>query len=43
MVFGARQSLQIFRQNTWVLGKSRALSKSLYEIQHYLNSINKLQ
>ena len=38
----ARQSFQIFRQNTWFLEKNRALSKFLYGILHYLISIIKL-
>ena len=40
-VVGARQSFQIFRQNTWFL-ENRALSKFLYGILHYLISIIKL-
>ena len=39
---GARQSFQIFRQNTWFLENNRALSKLLYGISHYLISIVKL-
>ena len=40
-VAGARQSFQIFRQNTWFLEHNRALSKSLYGIFRYLISIIK--
>ena len=43
MVVGARQSFQIFRQNTWFLGKNRALSNFLYGILHYLISITRLK
>ena len=35
-IVGARQSFQIFRQNTWFLKNNRALSKFLYGILHYL-------
>ena len=35
----ARQSFQIFRQNTWFFENNRALSKVLYGILHYLISI----
>ena len=41
-VVGARQSIQIFRQNTWFLENNRALSKLLYGIWNYLISIIKL-
>ena len=41
-IVGARQSLQIFRQNTCCLENNRALSKFLYSILHYLTSIIKL-
>ena len=41
-IVGARQSFQIFRQNTWFLKKNRALSKFLYGILFYLISIIKL-
>ena len=41
-VVGARQSFQIFRQNTWFLENNRALSKFLYGILHYVISIIKL-
>ena len=41
-VAGARQSFQIFRQNTWFLESNRALSKFVYWILHYLVSIFKL-
>ena len=41
-IVGARQSFQIFRQNTWFLKNNRALSKFLYGILHYLISIIKL-
>ena len=40
-VVGARQSFQNFRQKTWFLKNSRALSKFLYDILHYLFSIIK--
>ena len=42
MVAGARQSFQIFRQNTWFLKYNRAFSKVLYWILHYLISTIKL-
>ena len=42
MVVGARQNFQFFRQKTWLLENSRALSKFLYEILHYLISFIKL-
>ena len=42
MVVGARQSFQIFRQNTWFLEKNTALSNFLYGILHYLISITRL-
>ena len=41
-IAGARQSFQIFRQNTWFLKSNRAMSKFLYDILHYLISIIKL-
>ena len=41
-IVGARQSLQIFRQNTWFLKSNRVLSKFLYGILHYVISIIKL-
>ena len=41
-VVGARQSFQIFRQNTWFLENNRALPKFLYGNLHYLISIIKL-
>ena len=41
-VVGARQSFQIFRENTWFLENKRALSNFLYGILHYLISIIKL-
>ena len=41
-VVGARQSFEIFRQNTWFLENNKALSKVLYGILHYLISIIKL-
>ena len=41
VVVGARQSFQIFRQNTWFLENKRVLSKSLYGTLHYLISISK--
>ena len=41
-IVGARQVLQIFRQNTCCLENNRALSKFLYGILHYLTSIIKL-
>ena len=31
-IVGARQSFQIFGQNTWFLENNRALSKYLYDI-----------
>ena len=43
MVFGARQSLQFFRQMTCFLGNNRTLSKFKYCILHYLISIIKLK
>ena len=43
MVFGACQNFQIFRQITWFLGNTRALSKFKYWILHDLISIIKLQ
>ena len=43
MVVGARQSFQIFRQNTWFLEKNTALSNFLYGILHYLISITRLK
>ena len=42
-VVGARQSFQIFKQNTWFLENNKALPKFLYGILHYLISIIKLQ
>ena len=36
MVVGARDSFHFFRQKTWFLENSRALSKFLFEILHYL-------
>ena len=39
---GARQSFQFFRQITWFLGNTRALSKFKYWILHHLISIIKL-
>ena len=41
-VVGARQSFQMFGQNTWFLKNNRALSKFLYGILNYLNSFIKL-
>ena len=41
MVFGARQSFQLFREITWFLGNKRALFKLKYWILHH--SIIKLQ
>ena len=41
-VVGARQNFEIFRQNGWFLENSRALSKFLYGILHYLINIIKL-
>ena len=41
-VVEARQSFQIFRQNTWYLINNRILTKLLYGILHYLISIIKL-
>ena len=43
MVVGARQSVQVFRQNIRLLESSRALSKFLYGVSHYLISIAKLE
>ena len=37
MVAGARQSFQIFRQNTWFLENNRVLSKFLYVTFALLN------
>ena len=42
-VVGAHQSFQFFRQITWFLGNTRALSKFKYWILHHLISIIKLQ
>ena len=42
-IVGARQSFQIFRQNTWFLENNRALSKIFYGILNYLISIIKLK
>ena len=42
MVVETFQSFQFFRQNTWLLENSRALSKFLYEILHYLISVAKV-
>ena len=40
MVDGARQSfLQFFRQNTWFLENKGVMSKFLFGIMNYLNSI----
>ena len=41
-VVGARQNVQIFRQNTCFLENNRALAKFLWGILHYLISIIKL-
>ena len=41
-VDGARQSFQFFRKSTWFLENSRALSKFLHGIWHYLIIITKL-
>ena len=41
-VVGARQSFQIFRQNTWFLENNRALPKLFYGILYYLISTIKL-
>ena len=41
-VVGARQSFQIFGQNTWFLQNNRDLSKFLYVILNSLVSITKL-
>ena len=38
MVVGARQSFQFFKQITWFLGNTRALSKFKYSILHHLIS-----
>ena len=43
MVVGARQSVQLFRQNIWLLESNRALSKFLYGVSHYIISIVKLE
>ena len=43
MVVRASQSFQFFRQNTWFLKNSRALSKFLYDILHYLISVTKFK
>ena len=42
-VVGARQSFQSFREITWFLENTRALSKFKYWILHHLNSIIKLR
>ena len=42
-VFDARQSFQFFRQKTWFLGNTRALSKFKYWILNHFISIIKLQ
>ena len=42
MVIGARQSFQLFRQNTWFLENNVASSIFSYGIFLYLISINKL-
>ena len=42
MVVGARQSFQIFKQNTWFFENNRALSKILYGILRYFISTIKL-
>ena len=42
-VVGARQSFQIFRQNTLLLENNSALSKFLHGVLHYLISIIKLK
>ena len=36
MVVGVRRSLQFFRQKTWFIENSRALSKSLWEFFHQI-------
>ena len=41
MVVETRQSFQFFRQKTWFVENSRALSKFLYGVSHYLISIIK--
>ena len=41
-VVEARQSFQVFRQNTLFLKNNRALPKFLFDILHYLISIIKL-
>ena len=43
MVVEARQSVQLFRQNIWLLESNRALSKFLYGVSHYIISIVKLE
>ena len=43
MVVGARQSVQVFRQNVRLLESNRALSKFLYGVSHCLISIAKLE
>ena len=43
IVVGAHQSFQFFRQITWFLGNTRALSKFKYWILYHLISIVKLQ
>ena len=42
-IVGARQSFQFFRQVTWFLQNTRALSKFKYWILHLLISTIKLQ
>ena len=39
-IVGARQSFQIFRQNTWFLKNNRALSEFLHGILHYLIALS---
>ena len=41
MVVGVRQNFQLFAEKSWFLENSRALSKFLYGILHYLISIIK--
>ena len=43
MVFGARQSFQFFRQNTWFPENNRALTKFFHRILHYVISITKVE
>ena len=41
MVLRTRQSFQVFKQIPWFFGNNGVLSKSQYQILHYLISIIK--